>query len=154
MAAIAGVVSSNGKYLDTSAKEMGEILEQMRHRGPDNTIVRSLPDGQGTLGANEINLTPERTSCTAVAKPPYILFDGELFNKRADGQSDIELFFSRAEAGALYANRRSGATTGAWPGYQTFCGWKGSGVDGKGGLGPYHLPRFMREQSHTIMHPA
>jgi 1-pyrroline-5-carboxylate dehydrogenase len=65
---------------------------------------------------------------------------------------ELELFFNRAEAGVLYANRRSGATTGAWPGYQTFCGWKGSGVDGKGGLGPYHLPRFMREQSHTIMH--
>jgi 1-pyrroline-5-carboxylate dehydrogenase len=67
---------------------------------------------------------------------------------------ELELFFSQAQAGALYANRRSGATTGAWPGYQTFCGWKGSGVDGKGGLGPYHLPRFMREQSHTIMHPV
>lgn len=65
---------------------------------------------------------------------------------------ELDLFFAHAQAGALYANRRSGATTGAWPGYQTFCGWKGSGVDGKGGLGPYHLPRFMREQSHTIMH--
>lgn len=65
---------------------------------------------------------------------------------------ELELFFNTAQAGALYANRRSGATTGAWPGFQTFCGWKGSGVDGKGGLGPYHLPRFMREQSHTIMH--
>ncbi len=70
----------------------------------------------------------------------------------AQKPEELELFFSQAEAGALYANRRSGATTGAWPGYQTFCGWKGSGVDGKGGLGPYHLPRFMREQSHTIMH--
>jgi 1-pyrroline-5-carboxylate dehydrogenase len=67
---------------------------------------------------------------------------------------EIELFLSSAQAGAVYANRRSGATTGAWPGYQTFCGWKGSGVDGKGGLGPYHLPRFMREQSQTVMHPA
>jgi 1-pyrroline-5-carboxylate dehydrogenase len=67
---------------------------------------------------------------------------------------ELELFFNTAQAGVLYANRRSGATTGAWPGYQTFCGWKGSGVDGKGGLGPYHLPRFMREQSHTIMHPG
>jgi 1-pyrroline-5-carboxylate dehydrogenase len=65
---------------------------------------------------------------------------------------ELEMFFNTAQAGALYANRRSGATTGAWPGYQTFCGWKGSGVDGKGGLGPYHLPRFMREQSHTVMH--
>jgi asparagine synthase (glutamine-hydrolysing) len=92
MAAIAGIVSSNGKSPETGSREMGEILEQMRHRGPDNTIVRSLPDGRGTLGANEINLTPERTSCTAVSKPPFILFDGELFNERAKGQSDVELF--------------------------------------------------------------
>jgi len=70
----------------------------------------------------------------------------------AQRPEELEFFFNTAQAGALYANRRSGATTGAWPGYQTFCGWKGSGVDGKGGLGPYHLPRFMREQSHTIMH--
>ena len=47
--------------------------------------------------------------------------------------------------------RRSGATTGAWPGFQTFCGWKGSGVDSKGGLGPWTIPRYMREQSLTIM---
>ncbi|MCP5366355.1 MAG: aldehyde dehydrogenase family protein [Hyphomicrobiales bacterium] len=67
---------------------------------------------------------------------------------------ELRLFLDNAEAGVLYANRRSGGTTGAWPGFQTFCGWKGSGVDGKGGLGPYQLPRFMREQSHTIMHPA
>ena len=91
MAAIAGIVSSNGKSPETGSREMGEILEQMRHRGPDNTIVRSLPDGRGTLGANEINLTPERTSCTAVSKPPFILFDGELFTERAKGQSDVEL---------------------------------------------------------------
>jgi 1-pyrroline-5-carboxylate dehydrogenase len=64
---------------------------------------------------------------------------------------DLRLFLARAEAGVLYANRRSGATTGAWPGYQTFPGWKGSGISGKGGFGPYDLPQFMREQSHTIM---
>jgi 1-pyrroline-5-carboxylate dehydrogenase len=50
----------------------------------------------------------------------------------------------------LYANRASGATTGAWPGIQTFCGWKGSGGSSKGGLGPYYLPQFMREQSRTV----
>jgi 1-pyrroline-5-carboxylate dehydrogenase len=65
---------------------------------------------------------------------------------------DIELFKATAQAGVLYVNRRSGATTGAWPGYQTFCGWKGSGVDGKGGLGPWTIPRYMREQSLTLMH--
>jgi 1-pyrroline-5-carboxylate dehydrogenase len=54
------------------------------------------------------------------------------------------------EAGVLYANRAAGATTGAWPGYQTFCGWKGSGTTGKGGLGSWYVPQFMREQSRTI----
>ncbi len=64
---------------------------------------------------------------------------------------ELALFLDRAEAGVVYANRASGATTGAWPGVQTFCGWKGSGVSGKGGLGPYYLPQFLREQSRTIM---
>jgi 1-pyrroline-5-carboxylate dehydrogenase len=69
-----------------------------------------------------------------------------------DDEAELETFLRSAEAGVLYANRRSGATTGAWPGYQTFCGWKGSGVDSKGGLGPHTIPRYMREQSLTIMH--
>lgn len=64
---------------------------------------------------------------------------------------EIDYFFARAEAGVLYANRRSGATTGAWPGIQSFCGWKGSGTTGKGGLGPFYVPQFMREQSWTSM---
>ena len=66
-------------------------------------------------------------------------------------QGELDLFLDRAEAGVLYANRASGATTGAWPGIQTFCGWKGSGVSNKGGLGPHYLPQFMREQSRTVM---
>ena len=65
-------------------------------------------------------------------------------------KADMDLFLDRAEAGALYANRASGATTGAWPGIQTFCGWKGSGVSSKGGLGPYYVQQFMREQSLTL----
>jgi len=68
-------------------------------------------------------------------------------------QRELDLFLNRVEAGVVYANRASGATTGAWPGIQSFCGWKGSGVSHKGGLGPYYLPQFMREQSRTIMHP-
>jgi 1-pyrroline-5-carboxylate dehydrogenase len=66
-------------------------------------------------------------------------------------KAELDLFFNRAEAGVLYANRRSGATTGAWPGIQTFCGWKGSGVTNKGGLGPFYVPQFMHEQSRTVM---
>ena len=65
-------------------------------------------------------------------------------------QGDIDLFVERSETGVQYVNRRTGATTGAWPGIQSFCGWKGSGLTGKGGLGPHYLPQFMREQSRTI----
>jgi 1-pyrroline-5-carboxylate dehydrogenase len=65
-------------------------------------------------------------------------------------QEELDRFLKMIEAGVLYANRASGATTGAWPGFQTFCGWKGSGTSGKGGLGSWYVPQFMREQSHTI----
>ncbi|MBB4367114.1 1-pyrroline-5-carboxylate dehydrogenase [Bradyrhizobium sp. CIR18] len=64
--------------------------------------------------------------------------------------SEIDLFLERAEAGVLAVNRATGATTGAWPGRQSFCGWKGSGLTGKGGLGPNFVPQFMREQSRTF----
>lgn len=66
-------------------------------------------------------------------------------------KSEIDYFMNHVEAGVLYANRASGATTGAWPGVQSFCGWKGSGATGKGGCGPYYVSQFMREQSRTIM---
>jgi len=68
-------------------------------------------------------------------------------------ETEIDLFDDRIEAGVLYANRASGATTGAWPGFQTFCGWKGSGLTGKGGLGTHYVQQFMREQSRTRAAP-
>ncbi|WP_395671684.1 aldehyde dehydrogenase family protein [Phenylobacterium sp.] len=69
----------------------------------------------------------------------------------ARDEAEVQYFLNNVQAGVVYANRSSGATTGAWPGVQSFCGWKGSGVSHKGGLGPYFLPQFMREQSRTLM---
>jgi 1-pyrroline-5-carboxylate dehydrogenase len=60
-------------------------------------------------------------------------------------------FFDEIEAGVTYCNRRGGATTGAWPGVQSFGGWKASGSSGKCALGPYYVAQFMREQSQTII---
>ena len=65
--------------------------------------------------------------------------------------AEKERFLAEIEAGVVYVNRRAGATTGAWPGTQTFAGWKSSGTTGKGGLGPWYLPQFMREQSRTVV---
>jgi 1-pyrroline-5-carboxylate dehydrogenase len=66
-------------------------------------------------------------------------------------QREVARFFDEVEAGVCYANKRTGATTGAWPGAQPFCGWKGSGSTGKGGCGPYYVAQFMREQSRTLI---
>ncbi|MFT4704073.1 MAG: 1-pyrroline-5-carboxylate dehydrogenase [Bradymonadia bacterium] len=61
----------------------------------------------------------------------------------------VNHFLDNIEAGCVYTNRPAGATTGAWPGVQAFCGWKASGSTGKGGCGPYYVAQFMREQSQT-----
>ncbi len=62
---------------------------------------------------------------------------------------EISLFLDQIETGTLYLNRPQGATTGAWPGYQCFAGWKGSSSTGKAIGSAYYLPQYMREQSHT-----
>lgn len=64
-------------------------------------------------------------------------------------EHEQETFFNSIQAGAAYCNRRGGATTGAWPGVQSFCGWRHSGSGGKGALGPHYLSQFLREQSRT-----
>jgi len=65
--------------------------------------------------------------------------------------AEVRLFLDTIQAGVVYVNRRAGATTGAWPGIQSFGGWKGSGSSGKGGLGPYYVQQFLREQSQTVV---
>jgi acyl-CoA reductase-like NAD-dependent aldehyde dehydrogenase len=60
-------------------------------------------------------------------------------------------FLDTIEAGVTYVNRPQGATTGAWPGYQAFGGWKGSGSTGKAIGSFYYLPQYMREQSQTLV---
>lgn len=63
---------------------------------------------------------------------------------------EVDLFLERIEAGVVYVNRKSGATTGAWPGVNPFGGWKGSGSTGPAALGPHYLLKFLREQSRTV----
>jgi 1-pyrroline-5-carboxylate dehydrogenase len=62
---------------------------------------------------------------------------------------EIQEFFDSIQAGVVYANRRAGATTGAWPGQNSFGGWKASGSTGKGTGGPHYMQQFFREQSRT-----
>jgi len=68
----------------------------------------------------------------------------------SEDETEIQTFLATIQAGTIYANRASGATTGAWPGIQAFGGWKGSGLSGKGIGSFYTLPLYMHEQSQTV----
>ncbi len=67
----------------------------------------------------------------------------------SEDDAEIQRFFDRIQAGVTYVNRRAGATTGAWPGINSFGGWKASGSTGRGTGGPYYVQQFMREQSRV-----
>jgi 1-pyrroline-5-carboxylate dehydrogenase len=67
---------------------------------------------------------------------------------------EVDWFFDRIESGVAYANRPQGATTGAWPGFQPFGGWKGSGSTGKNAGGVHYLQLYMHEQIRTLVRPA
>ena len=66
-------------------------------------------------------------------------------------EEEVGWFFDNIEAGVVYANRPQGATTGAWPGFQPFGGWYGSGASGKNAGGLYYLPLYLHEQSQTLI---
>jgi 1-pyrroline-5-carboxylate dehydrogenase len=69
----------------------------------------------------------------------------------SEDPKEVEYFFRKIQFGVCYANRRGGSTTGAWPGAQTFVGWKASGATGKGVGGPHYLLSFLREQAQTVV---
>lgn len=64
-------------------------------------------------------------------------------------EAETQWFFENIQAGVTYANRPQGATTGAWPGFQPFGGWKGSGSSGKNAGGHYYLQLYLHEQIQT-----
>lgn len=69
----------------------------------------------------------------------------------SEDEDEIQWFLDNIESGVLYVNRESGATTGAWPGYQSFGGWKGSGSTGKAAGSFYYVQQYMHEQSQTVV---
>jgi 1-pyrroline-5-carboxylate dehydrogenase len=139
-----GRVAAGGSRGD----EAGWFVEQ--------TVVAGLPLGH-PLTRDELFLpfitvvrVPDFDTALAEANAvPYGLTAG-VFSRDED---ELDRFLDEIEAGVVYVNRRAGATTGAWPGIQSFCGWKSSGLTGKGGLGPYYVQQFAREQSRTIVEP-
>jgi 1-pyrroline-5-carboxylate dehydrogenase len=69
----------------------------------------------------------------------------------AGTREEIDAILHDIEAGLVYVNKEFGSTTGAWPGYQAFGGWKKSTSTNKGAGHVYYLTSYMREQSQTII---
>jgi 1-pyrroline-5-carboxylate dehydrogenase len=141
-----GTIVAGGEVLDSGAEARGYF--------PTPTVVTGLP-ADHRLFRDELFVP-----FVVVAEVDSLDEALRLANDTAYGltagifsaeRSEIEQFLSTIQAGVTYVNRRSGATTGAWPGIQSFGGWKGSGSSGKSGLGPYYVMQFMREQSQTVM---
>jgi 1-pyrroline-5-carboxylate dehydrogenase len=118
------------------------------------TVVEGLPEDH-ELVRNELfvpilHLAKVKTLEEAIEKAnntPLGLTAGFF----GEDEKEVEWFMDNIQAGTIYTNRMSGATTGAWPGVQSFGGWKGSGSTGKGIGALYTLPLYMREQSRTII---
>jgi 1-pyrroline-5-carboxylate dehydrogenase len=118
------------------------------------TIVADLPAGH-RLTRDELFVpfvVVERAAgleaAIAAANSQSLGLTAGLFSEDDD---EKQQFLDGIEAGVVYVNRAAGSTTGAWPGYQTFGGWKGSGSTGKSAFGPHYVQLFMREQSRTIL---
>ncbi len=158
----AGAVQTYRRYIASIEAAGGDILcggevldaGELAHGHYIAPTVARLPLPEHLLFSEEmflpILLIQEVESLDeAIARAnatPYGLTAG-LFSSDA---GEKESFLNEVEAGVLYVNRRSGATTGAWPGINPFGGWKASGAPGPAALGPDYLLNFLREQSRTV----
>jgi 1-pyrroline-5-carboxylate dehydrogenase len=156
---------------ETAYRRYLKCVEQLRMHGEIFTGGRALSEGalgRGWFVAPTVATAPRDYSLWREEKFLPLLLVGEvdsvdeaigLANESAYGLTagfygapgEIAGFLDRIEAGVTYVNRPQGATTGAWPGYQPFGGWKGSGSTGKAIGSFWYLPQYLREQSRTIV---
>jgi acyl-CoA reductase-like NAD-dependent aldehyde dehydrogenase len=161
-----------GPVINRSAYARYEkCVENLRRHGSVLTGGRSLVDGdlaRGFFAAPTVASAPWDYSLWREEKFIPLVLVGEVDSldealARANdsdygltagfygGADEVARFQEGIEAGVTYANRPQGATTGAWPGYQPFGGWKGSGSTGKAIGSYYYLPQYLREQSRTVV---
>ncbi len=149
--AVADVRAAGGQILAGGARREDGELEHGHYVEP---TVATLPDPGHRLYQDELfaplllmHEVADLEAALDLANRSRFGLTAGLF---ARGSAEIERFLEAIEAGVVYVNRRSGATTGAWPGVNSFGGWKGSGAGGVAALGPHYLLKFLREQSRAI----
>jgi 1-pyrroline-5-carboxylate dehydrogenase len=118
------------------------------------TIVTGLPRGHRLIREEQfvpllaVESVDSLDEALARANDQPYGLTGGLFS---EDDAEIAVFLEGIEAGTLFVNRAAGATTGGWPGQQTYPGWKGSGSTNRGALGPRYVEQFLREQGRNIV---
>lgn len=141
-----GKVVMGNEVLKSGAKEKGYFLSP--------AIITGLPV--------EHALSTEELFLPVVTVYPYDDINDALLGANSIDQGltagvyagtkeEIEYILDHIEAGLVYVNKESGSTTGAWPDYQAFGGWKKSTSTNKGAGHVYYLMAYLREQSQTII---
>jgi 1-pyrroline-5-carboxylate dehydrogenase len=89
------------------------------------TLVTGLPLGhrltREELFLPFLTVTPVDSLDEAIGEANAVAY-GLTAGIFSEDESERQAFLDRIEAGVVYVNRREGATTGAWPGIQSFCG--------------------------------
>jgi 1-pyrroline-5-carboxylate dehydrogenase len=141
-----GKVVQGGDVLDAGDRAHGFYVTP--------TIVEGLPQNhelvQTELFVPILAVLPVDSLEEAMTKANDVVY-GLTAGMFSEDEKEVEYFLDHIEAGVVYVNRPAGATTGAWPGYQTFGGWKSSGSSGRNIGGPWTLLNYVREQSQTII---
>lgn len=138
----AGAIVHGGERIDQGDLAHGHFCAPTIARAP-----LSHPLWQKELFAPFVLVAPVETVAQGLA-----LVNASEYGLTAGfygSDEECERFFDEADVGVCYANRPQGATTGSWPGYQPFGGWKGSGSTGRSAGSHYYLPQYLREQSQT-----
>ncbi|WAI02357.1 aldehyde dehydrogenase family protein [Methanogenium organophilum] len=149
-AAVASVIDAGGEVLSGGQSYSGEETHGAQFAEP--TIVAGIPDDHPVITTELFAPLVALAPFTTMQEALHLANDTEygltagIFSQ---DKAEVEAFFSGIRFGVCYANREGGATTGGWPGYQSFGGWNGSGSTGKGVGGPYYLLSYMREQAQS-----
>ncbi|QUD89327.1 aldehyde dehydrogenase family protein [Phenylobacterium montanum] len=137
-------VLAGGRRLTDGDFARGYYVEPMLAEAPaDHPLFRH----EMFVPALMLHAVPDRETAMRLANDTAMGLTAGVYGS----DDDVAWFHENIEAGVTYANRPQGATTGAWPGYQPFAGWKGSGSTGKAIASYYYLPLYMREQSRTVV---
>ncbi|MCH2538874.1 MAG: aldehyde dehydrogenase family protein [Anaerolineales bacterium] len=161
--------------------DVGPLVNDVAYRAYQKYVAEAAADGEILVGGETLDENGYYVAPTVVDKLPFehhlwkqelfvpLVIVGE-FNSQDEAMRmandvflgltagffsqddrEVDWFLDNIEAGCVYVNRAAGATTGAWPGYQAFGGWKGSTGTSKSSMSHYYLQQYMREQSQTVV---